>query len=158
MTQPHVEAQRQSAVAGFFTARSSQWREIYRRRDFDGRNFQLRAAIALEWLESVRPAHDPRLLEIGSGAGAQAAQAHARGWRVHCVDSSLGMLQQAAAENPGPTWILGDANSLPFEDGEFDAVLLNGVIGYVADPVQTLTEIRRVLRPGGHLVISWASE
>jgi len=149
---------RQEAVAGFFTERSSRWRDIYRRPDFDGRNFQLRAAIALAWLEEVRPSRDARLLEVGSGAGAQAGVAAARGWRVHGVDLSLGMLRQAAAEMPGPAWVAADGDALPFGDAEFDAVLLNGVIGYVADPLRTLAEVRRVLRPDGHLVISWASE
>jgi protein-tyrosine phosphatase len=158
MTAVDAGRDRQEAVAGFFTERSSRWRDIYRRPDFDGRNFQLRAAVALGWLEAVRPLHEPKLLEIGSGAGAQAAAASALGWRVHCVDVSLGMLRQASAEMPGPAWIAADGDSLPFRTGEFDAVLLNGVIGYVADPLRTLAEIRRVLRPGGHLVISWASE
>jgi protein-tyrosine-phosphatase/SAM-dependent methyltransferase len=158
VTAVEVERDRQEAVAGFFTERSERWRDIYRRPDFDGRNFQLRAAVALGWLEAVRPSREARLLEIGSGAGAQAGVAAARGWRVHGVDLSLGMLRQAAAEMPGPAWVAADGDVLPFADAEFDAVLLNGVIGYVADPLRTLAEIRRVLRPGGHLVISWASE
>jgi SAM-dependent methyltransferase len=45
------------------------------------------------------------------------------------------------------------AEALPFADASFDGVLLNEVLEHVADEEQTLREIRRVLRPGGHLAL-----
>ncbi len=159
MTGARVDARaRRDAVAGFFGERSRRWRDLYQRTDFDARNFRMRAEIALRWLRAVQPTRNAHLLEVGSGAGAQAQAAAALGWSVYCVDLSMQMLQQAKTEMAGPCWANADGDALPFADASFDAILLNGVIGYVADPVVTLRELRRVLRPGGSLVISWVTE
>src|SRR2546425_998419 len=48
---------------------------------------------------------------------------------------------------------LASAEALPFTEASFDGVLLNEVLEHVVDEVQTLREIHRVLRPGGHLVV-----
>ena len=47
----------------------------------------------------------------------------------------------------------GDARSLPYADGSFDAAFLVTVLGEIPDQVQALRELRRVLRPGGRLVV-----
>ena len=46
-----------------------------------------------------------------------------------------------------------ESEHLPFADGTFDGVLLNEVLEHVADESETLAEIHRVLRPGGHLAL-----
>ena len=43
----------------------------------------------------------------------------------------------------------GDARSLPFDDGEFDALTFTYLLRYVEDPAATLRELARVVRPGG---------
>ncbi len=45
----------------------------------------------------------------------------------------------------------GSEGFLPFGEGSFDAVTANFVLNHVGDPAATLTEMRRVLRPGGRL-------
>ena len=50
--------------------------------------------------------------------------------------------------------VYGDGTALPFVDRSADAVLCTEVMEHVADPVALLSEIRRVLRPGGDLVLS----
>ena len=47
----------------------------------------------------------------------------------------------------------GDATALPYEDASMDAVVLTAVLGEIPDPVAALREIRRVLKPGGRLVV-----
>lgn len=54
-------------------------------------------------------------------------------------------------ENLIPTQ--GDATALPFEDGSVDAVALTAVLGEIPDSAAALAEIRRVLKPGGRLVV-----
>src|SRR2546426_3986474 len=48
---------------------------------------------------------------------------------------------------------LASAEALPFTEASFDGVLINEVLEHVVDEVQTLREIHRVLRPGGHLIV-----
>lgn len=54
---------------------------------------------------------------------------------------------------PGLQFVHTSAEVLPFPDASFDGVLLNEVLEHVTDEIQTLGELFRVLRPGGHLVI-----
>src|SRR5205823_15099624 len=56
-------------------------------------------------------------------------------------------------DRPSVTFMHASAEALPFSEASFDGVLLNEVLEHVADEVQTLREIHRVLRPGGHLVV-----
>jgi ubiquinone/menaquinone biosynthesis C-methylase UbiE len=51
------------------------------------------------------------------------------------------------------TFVRGDAKALRFEEGEFDAVYSNTILHHIPDPLPFLREARRVLRPGGVLLI-----
>ena len=53
----------------------------------------------------------------------------------------------------GLTFLVGDAERMPLADQSFDGVLLNEVLEHVDDERETLREIRRVLRPNGHLAL-----
>ena len=55
---------------------------------------------------------------------------------------------------PQIDWRQGDATALPFEDGSFDAVLSQFALMYFPDRIVALTEMVRVLRPGGRLTIA----
>ena len=48
----------------------------------------------------------------------------------------------------------GNAENLEFEPETFDAVIMNNVLFYVSNPVQTLKEAHRVLKPGGKVILS----
>lgn len=50
-------------------------------------------------------------------------------------------------------FLTGDGRRLPFEDGHFDAVLASEVLMMIPEPAEFLAEVRRVLRPGGRLVV-----
>ncbi|MDX6554658.1 MAG: arsenite methyltransferase [Miltoncostaeaceae bacterium] len=102
-----------------------------------------------------------RVLDIGSGPGfllhEMAAEVGPDG-RAEGVDPSDSMLAIAAARAPAagaaPVALHpGDALALPFADDSFDAVTSTQVMEYVADIPAALAEARRVLRPGGRLLI-----
>lgn len=96
------------------------------------------------------------ILDIGCGDGTAAATA-ARllsGHRIVGVDWSQDALRRAASRVPHVVrGELGD-HGLPFGDASADAVLFSEVIEHLVDPDSALEEIRRVLRPGGHLMLS----
>lgn len=146
---------RHEAVRGFFAAHRQAWLDRYRSDSFDARNYRRRAEVARVLLSDV-PRRGGRLLEVGCGAGVQAAAAHHLGWDVCATDLTLPLLHQAKKEFAGPRWVAATAEDLPYRSAAFDVVLMLGVIGYVDDPATVLRGVCRVLTPGGHLIVSWA--
>ena len=108
---------------------------------------------------AVQPAD--RILEIGCGSGAAAAIAVERATSgfVAAVDPSPVMVAQArrrlgaAIESGRARVVEAAAESLPFEDGSFGGVFTIFSLHHWPDRKQGLSEIRRVLRPGGRLVV-----
>lgn len=142
-------------VEGYFSRNAGDWEATYRDRSLQSYNFRARAAAALGMLQALTKQSGPgRLLEVGCGAGIQAAAADAAGWRVVGVDLSVTMLRHATANVRRGLWVAASGDALPFRPGSFDAAMMLGVIGYLPDPMQCLNEVRASLRPGGFLVIS----
>ena len=111
--------------------------------------------------EALQPHAGERILEVGPGTGyyslPMADWLGDRG-RLDVLDVQQEMLdhtmrrtREAGIENVVPT--LGDATSMPYEDGTFDGAYLVTVLGEVPDQEAALRELRRVLKPGGRLVV-----
>jgi len=101
------------------------------------------------------PTEQPRtVLDIGCGDGTAAATAAPllTGHRVIGVDWSQDALTRARTHLPYT--VRGELTALPLHSAAADAVLFSEVIEHLVDPDTALAEIRRVLRPGGHLMLS----
>lgn len=115
---------------------------------------QARGAAALA---GVAPAAD--VLDCPCGYGRHSVVLARDGFRVTGADRSPVLLDEArlrAGEGEWPKWVQADHRELPFEDSSFDAVLnLFSALGYRGEEgdLRTLGELRRVLRPGGALVV-----
>jgi ubiquinone/menaquinone biosynthesis C-methylase UbiE len=96
------------------------------------------------------------VLEVGAGTGLNLPH-YERASRVIAVepDSSMASrLRKRAPEAAVPVEILtGSAESLPFEEGRFDTTVVTFVLCSVESPQAALAEVRRVLKPGGRLVL-----
>jgi ubiquinone/menaquinone biosynthesis C-methylase UbiE len=109
----------------------------------------------------LAPAPGERILEIGPGTGhytLDMAEWVGPEGRIEIFDLQqefLDHVMRRAGErglaNVVPT--RGDATALPFEAASIDAVALTAVLGEIPEPVTALREIRRVLAPGGRLVV-----
>jgi ubiquinone/menaquinone biosynthesis C-methylase UbiE len=98
-----------------------------------------------------------QVLEVGGGTGTDLAQFARHGAIVTDVDLSLGHLQ-LAQENFRLRGLTGrfvhhDAESLPFDDATFDLVYSNGVLHHTPNTTRAIAEIRRVLKPGGRVIV-----
>ena len=78
------------------------------------------------------------------------------GWPFGIVaaDVDLDLLAARKAEFPAVRWVVGDAHPLPFRDGAFDGLFAGELIEHLPDPEAGVEEFRRVLRPGGTLVLT----
>jgi 2-polyprenyl-3-methyl-5-hydroxy-6-metoxy-1,4-benzoquinol methylase len=114
-----------------------------RRRGLDG------LARSLQWVPQGR------VLDVGCGSGLWLMLMRQLGWRVEGVDFDDQSV--SLARQQGLTIHHGSVEQQKFATNSFDAVTLNHVIEHVPDPVRTLTECARILRPGGQLVLSTPS-
>ncbi|WP_286220360.1 malonyl-ACP O-methyltransferase BioC [Marinobacter apostichopi] len=126
---------------------------------YDGAS-RLQQIMGNEMLGALKRAGDDlrprRILDLGCGTG-WFTRRIAQSWpcQVTGVDLSPGMIGQAS-EQSGPVveWLVADAESLPFPSDSFDVVFSNLMVQWCDDPRTVFAECRRVLRPGGRLVLS----
>lgn len=103
---------------------------------------------------AVAPRPGQRILDLAAGTGTSSAALAEHGAFVVASDISLGMLQQGRLQQPDLDFVAGDALSLPFPDDTFDAVTISYGLRNVEDTRAALTEMLRVTRPGGRVVIA----
>jgi arsenite methyltransferase len=94
-----------------------------------------------------------RVVDIGAGPGFLAAEMAAEGARVVAVDPSASMRELARARGVEMEILDGSAETLPLPDDTLDAAVATQVLEYVPDVAGALAEIRRVLRPGGRVLV-----
>ena len=106
--------------------------------------------------EILRNAPGPAvILDVGCGDGAALATAAAQNpaHRFAGIDWSADAVRQARRQ--GLTVMRGRVDRrLPVADGQADAVIMSELIEHLVDPDQAVAEVRRVLRPGGDLLLS----
>jgi ubiquinone/menaquinone biosynthesis C-methylase UbiE len=109
-------------------------------------------------LDALAPSEGETLLEIGPGTGYYTLDVARAVGRLHVFDLQPEMLdhtlrraREAGIDNVEPRQ--GDARSLPYRDAAFDAAYLVAVLGEIPDQEAALRELRRVVRPGGRLVV-----
>jgi len=97
---------------------------------------------------------DKEVLEIATGPGLLAKHTAPAAKSMIATDYSDGMIAEARkGECPeNLRFEVADAMALPYTDNSFDAVLIANALHIVPDPVKALSEIDRVLRPGGILI------
>jgi ubiquinone/menaquinone biosynthesis C-methylase UbiE len=97
----------------------------------------------------------PRVLDLGCGDGRYAAKLAAAGCAVTGIDPSHEALERAKGAHPELELAAPrDDGTLPLDDSSFEAVVCINVLEHVADTQLLLSEARRVLTPGGRLVVA----
>ena len=143
-----VLATRRSRSEAFFATSSAEWDAL--RTSLFGARADLAATLALL---------DPTWIvgDLGCGTGALAAALTPHVARVHAVDASPAMVLAARSRLSQFTNVqlhTGTLEALPLIDHALDVAVLSLVLHHVPDPHCALREVRRVLRPGGRLLIT----
>jgi len=114
-------------------------------------------ALTRRTIEGMQLSRGALVLDLGCGTGGTARiLAKEFGYTVSGLDSSEQNIALARnfGRNDGISYIAGDAYGLPFENGSFDGVIAECVLSVFADKTTALSELRRVLKPGGQVGIT----
>jgi ubiquinone/menaquinone biosynthesis C-methylase UbiE len=139
-----------------FSERVSEWASLYDEpepRTLGARNLLSRQRFALEMVETGVSGAS-KILDAGCGTGEMAEQLIRRGHEVWGLDISEPMIRYARERCGLSRFQLGDIEHLPFRDNTFDAVVCLGVLEYLDTDERVLSELLRVIKPGGRAVIS----
>jgi len=160
MSAAEARPAQRTLVAEHFDSEALYWRDVYDGADVQGTIYRERRAAAIALVDGLGLARGSRILEIGCGAGSGAIALAERGHLVHAVDTVPRMIEltRRLAEKAGladrVVATVGDVHALGFADETFSLVLALGVAPWLDSLEGPLREVRRVLRPGGHLIVS----
>lgn len=107
--------------------------------------------------KAIAPRKGMRILDLAAGTGTSSAALTAHGAEVVAADFSEGMLAEGRkryADNDLIEFVWADAMALPFEDNSFDAATISYGLRNISDPKLAIAEMRRVVKPGGRVVIA----
>ena len=100
------------------------------------------------------------IFDAGCGPGEYLAELGGGGVSIYGMDASEEMIRTSDELMREKGWpdppglVRGDIEHVPFRSGSFDAVLCIGVLGYLEHDERALSELRRLIRPGGHLLLN----
>jgi SAM-dependent methyltransferase len=111
----------------------------------------------------LMPKPGEKVLDLATGTGWTSRSVARRGARVTGVDIAGDLIadarRRAAAENLAIEYRIGDAENLPFADGDFDAVISTCGIMFASRPESAAAELARVCRKGGRIALTtWLSD
>jgi len=145
-----IKRARAAEAEAYFTANAAQWDRI--------RSFHVDESDVEKALLAAFPGHAEDLLDIGTGTGRMLQLFADRVDRGIGIDSSRDMLSVARAklqtdENRHCHVRYADMYRLPMADASFDVAVIHQVMHYADRPEALITEVARVLRPDGALLI-----
>jgi len=148
---------KQTAIREYFESGDSPWESRYSKGDMEARMYHDRQDASLTLIRKYVP-RGANVLEVGCGSGILSKKLQDEGYDVTCCDFALRMLRETRELTQNNSILVADAGALPFQDGVFDAVVLIGVMAYVAEPLAVLHGLRRLLTPSGVLLVSSANK
>lgn len=128
---------------------------------YDRTNFVLTMGNEKLWRIATTNAIDPRpgqrILDLAAGTGASSVTLAQHGAHVVAADFSAGMIAEGRRRHghvPNIEFVEADATALPFDDDSFDTVTISYGLRNVQDPRKAISEMLRVTKPGGRLLIT----
>lgn len=160
-----LEEAHRTQVNTYFQNDTDYWQQVYVTRDARAEMIRDRHEAVLRWIDQLGLAPGSRVLEVGCGAGFMALALAERGFMVEAIDAVAEMVEVARGNTAGRALSgqlaleVGDVYALRFEDASFDLVLAVGVLSWLEHVPAAIEEMARVVRPGGHLLLTcgnWA--
>jgi ubiquinone/menaquinone biosynthesis C-methylase UbiE len=140
-----------------FNNLSDYWYDIYQdEHSFTGYALRKQHRCILDLVAQTEGAR--RILDVGCGTGVTALELAQLGYEVSGLDIAPNMIQRARSEaqhqNLKCDFQVGIAENLPYPDAYFNVVIALGLLGNILEDKLALTEMARVLKPGGRLLLT----
>lgn len=146
-------------VATYFGDSREYWDRIYSSATVKAQVYRNRMTVAAQWAATVT-GPGASAADIGTGAGHLAVALAERGLRVAAIDASEAMLE-TVANNAGRAGVAdlvipmtSDAQQLELGSATCDVVVAIGLLPWVRQPEVTVSEMARITKPGGHLIVT----
>ena len=137
----------------YFNQKSKAYREEYDRETPEGYSFRVRREKCLDLIPD-----NSAVIDIASGPGVMVKGLRAKNCTVTCVDAAPEMIERAKEEFPDSDTVrslVGDAYGMDLPTGSYDIALAMGLIEYLEFEGKFLDEARRLLKPGGLLIVTF---
>jgi ubiquinone/menaquinone biosynthesis C-methylase UbiE len=141
----------QEQVTEYFSKNPKSYADSYGQVTAEGYSFRVRRERLLELLGS---GNGKRVLDIGCGPGVMTEEIIELGWNYTGCDISESMIEEAKRRYPGVAFQVGAVEKISAVDATYDAVVAMGLVEYVTSDRAAIEEMRRVLKPGGVLIVS----
>lgn len=156
-----MSTQKVETAGEFFDRYADTWQSYYTQGSLaEAFDYHNRQRVALFLSKKYVP-EGASILEFGCGSGHTAAQLADCGYKLTCLDVSLGMIDKAREtfEQAGhqADFFHGILDELPEDCGPFDAVMAFGVMDYIEDHEATFNRIAMLLKPGGVCLLSFTN-
>ena len=155
-----MAGQYQNIVDAFFRDYSSYWRDVYQEDDLNALIYRLRQASVLALADRLELPEESAVLEVGCGAGLTTVALARRGYVVDAIDTveaMIGLTRQAALAAGVGSRVRTSLESvleMTFPAQHFDLVVSMGVLPWLEQPKDVLSEMSRVVKPGGHVIVT----
>ena len=156
----HSASASRQHVADYFESTATYWKTVYSDQRLLSAIYRDRHNTALGWIQHLGLHPSARILEVGCGAGLMTSALAHDGYIIDALDSTMAMLRMTR-NDAADQCVQGrirmhsaDVHALPFQARTFDLVIAIGVIPWLHSERLALREMRRVLKPGGHLLVT----
>ena len=119
-----------------------------------------RKEYSFQMIDGIKHLKKGTALDVGCGPGAYIEELMKRGFEVYGIDLSQEMLNTCKIrlsidnQNFKKNFQIADIESIPFDDNKFNIVICSGVLGLLLSDEQAISELYRVLMPGGILLLT----
>ena len=157
-----METNEQKARVTTYFDESKGWQgDLYTSEDsYFSRVINRRKEYALEMIRALPDLQKGKVLDVGCGSGVYLKEFFSMGFDCYGLDISQEMVEACGrllgAEEHSDRIHLsrGEVEKLPFPDATFDLVICIGVLGYLLRDEKALAELKRVVKPGGYLLVN----
>jgi ubiquinone/menaquinone biosynthesis C-methylase UbiE len=151
-------------VRSEFAQRVSYWEDVYlSKRNWDA-DARMRLEITRGFAQKYVPSEDASVLDVGCGAGIYMAEFSKMGYGpLTGVDITPEMIERAQAlwpklrpDSEPPTWVVSELENLPskLSGEEYTLAVCAGLFEYLHDDDLALTALKKVIKPGGYLILT----